>query len=246
MDKKAKSILFKTYWTSNGWKSVPETAPEDFKYAKSKGLMFDKVSYTIPEVKNFLVDLISDIPIDKIIKGFLSSLTNRRLDWRSAIASYFNASLVLGDKRDFYIANESIYQDCDLNVLNFERIKWSGVRHHDLLYNYLDLKLFKDEEISAPTQTDIDTFKNILTCIDTSTEGDYPSILRDRLKDFMKGSKNERHTIMEILGCCEILLPQSYDRPATGRHDWAFVEYWRGEDKYNRDIVGNYFKDYVK
>jgi hypothetical protein len=74
MDKKAKSILFKTYWTSNGWKSVPETTPEDFEYAKSKGLMFDKVSYSIPEVKEFLVDLIADIPIDKIIKGFLSSV----------------------------------------------------------------------------------------------------------------------------------------------------------------------------
>ncbi len=49
----------------------------------------------------------------------------------------------------------------------------------------------------------------------------------------MKGSKNERHTIMEILGCSEILEPKSYDRPTTGRHDWVFVEYWRGEDKFN-------------
>ena len=62
----------------------------------------------------------------------------------------------------------------------------------------------------------------------------------------MIGSKNERHTIMEILGCCKILEPKSYDRPTTGRHDWAFVEYWRGEDKFNKNIVDEYFGKYLK
>lgn len=41
MDKKAKDILFKTYWSSSGWKDNKSTDPSDFVYAKSKGLMFD-------------------------------------------------------------------------------------------------------------------------------------------------------------------------------------------------------------
>lgn len=43
MDKKAKDILFKTYWSSAGWKDDKFTAPDDFAYAKEKGLMFDMV-----------------------------------------------------------------------------------------------------------------------------------------------------------------------------------------------------------
>ncbi len=36
MDKKAKSILFKTYWSSQGWKRKYETDPLDFE-VRSKG-----------------------------------------------------------------------------------------------------------------------------------------------------------------------------------------------------------------
>ena len=162
------------------------------------------------------------------------------------MGSYFNARLVLHGERPFYSANDSIYQDVDLNVLNFERIKWSGVRHHDLLYNYLDLKLFQAETITEPTPADITTFKNILNCIATSSKGDYPSKLRDRLKEVMKGSQNERHMLMEILGASGILRPQRFDRPTTGRHDWVFVEYWRGEDAYDCGVVEEYFRGCLK
>lgn len=34
MDKKAKNILLKTYWDSNGWKENPEISEKDFEYAK--------------------------------------------------------------------------------------------------------------------------------------------------------------------------------------------------------------------
>ncbi|WP_223148896.1 hypothetical protein [Aquimarina sp. RZ0] len=91
MDKKAKSILFKTYWSSQGWKREYETDPIDFEYAKSKGLMFDQVSFSMNEIKSNLKSLLSQIEEKKITKGFLSSLSNKRLDWRSALASYFNA-----------------------------------------------------------------------------------------------------------------------------------------------------------
>ena len=246
MDKKAKSILFKTYWSSQGWKSEFKTDPIDFDYAKSKGLMFEPVSMSMKEVIANLESLVSQIESKKITDGFLSSLSNKRLDWRSALASYFNAKLILEGKREFYRPEIFKYDNEDLNVLNFERIKWSGVRHSDLLYNYLDLKLFMQENVSEPTALDIQTFKDILKCINDSETGEYPGKLRDRLKNVMKGSTSELHTIIEILGCCEILEPKSYDRPTTGRHDWAFVEYWRGEDKFNKKTVDEFFGQYLK
>ena len=244
MDKKAKSILFKTYWSANGWKREYETKPEDFDYAKSKGLMFDRISFELNDLKQELRSIIKRININLIINGFVSSLTNKRLDWRSAIGSYFNAKLTLENKRVQYRSDN--YNNEDLNVLNFERIKWGGVRHSDLLYNYIDLKLFEKEIITEPTTEDIDTLIRILNCIEESPNGEYPSKLRDRLKDVIKISKDQRHTLMEILACCEILKPKNYDRPTTGRHDWAFVEFWRGEDKYDKILVDKYFGELIK
>ena len=246
MDKKAKKILFDTYWSSQGWIREPETNKEDFEYAKSKGLMFDKLTISSDDLIKEIERLLKEIPITKVANAFLSSLTTKRLDWRSGLASYVNAKLILTGNRHNIRDKQYKSENEDLNILNFERIKWSGVRHSDLLYNYLDLTLLEKEEVSNPTAEDILIFKNILGCIDNSEEGEYPSKLRDKLKDVIKGSKDQRHTLMEILGCCEILQPKSTDRPTTGRHDWAFVEYWRGEDKYNKENVESIFGDKIK
>ena len=189
--------------------------------------------------------LLTEIPKKKVGQAFLASLSTRRLDWRSAIGSYANAQLNLTGKRPFRRPGKTQFEEEDLNVLNFERIKWAGVRHGDLLYNFLDLTLLQKEEIPQPTEEDISIFKNILDCINLAPPGEYPSKLRDRLKLVMKGSKDERHTIMEILACCEILQPQDYDRPIKGRHDWTFVEFWRGEDKFQQKMVDFYFGSFL-
>ena len=49
---------------------------------------------------------------------------------------------------------------------------------------------------------------------------------------------------MEILGCADIIKPLSLDRKEPGKHDWTFVLYRRGEDKYDKGNVNYYFGDY--
>lgn len=234
MDKKAKKILFDTYWSAQGWKKQYEITPEDFEYAKSKGLMFDNITIKNEELKTKLTELLNSTDIKMVSKAFLSSLTNKRLDWRSGIASYINAQLVLSGKRPNNRDDKYVYENEDLNVLNFERIKWSGVRYSNLLYNYLDLKLLSKEIISEPTDKDFQVFNNIIDCIDKSEVGEHPGKLRDRLKDAIGGTKDQRQRIMEILGCCEILQTRDHNRPVHPRSDFGFVACWRGEDKYNK------------
>jgi hypothetical protein len=274
MDKRAKNILFKTYW-KNGWiddKNVKITQ-EDFEYAKSKGLMFDNITITHDDCVNEILEIVKKISVKKISQAFLSSLSNRRLDWRSGIASYFIAKQLTkhayskavsghgynengeidctvytcGICRDlkYGIIGDEKYTDGDLNVMNFERIKWGGVRHGDLLYTLLDLRIFCTEEITEPTNEDIIIFKNILETIETSQPNDYPSTLEKRLSECIKSTKNERNILMEIMGCIEILKPASYDRPRRGRNDWKYIEFWRGEDKYNINMVNRYFEKYL-
>ena len=50
MDQKARKILMQTYWQSGGWRSGGYTyTEEDFQYAKSKGLMFDRLTISHDE-----------------------------------------------------------------------------------------------------------------------------------------------------------------------------------------------------
>ncbi|MDR2109631.1 MAG: hypothetical protein LBP28_09290, partial [Coriobacteriales bacterium] len=235
--------------------------------------MFDNITKTHDECINEILEIIEKISMEKVSQAFLSSLSNKRLDWRSSIASYFIAkqltkhtyskevsghgynengeinytSYTCGICRDLkygIIGNEK-YIDNDLNVLNFERIKWGGVCHGDLLYTLFDLRMFCTEEISEPTDEDIKIFKNILETIEKSKPDDYPGTLEKRLSACIKSTKNERKMLIEIMACIEILQPGSYDRQNRGKNDWKYIEFWRGEDKYNKNIVNKYFGKYL-
>ncbi|SEW52787.1 hypothetical protein [Chitinophaga arvensicola] len=271
MDKKAKNILFKTYW-KNGWIDVPQVSTEDFTYARSKGLMFDPLTISHDECIAEISGLLPAISTDKIVKAFLSSLSSRRLDWRSGLASYFIAkqltphkfhkavsghsytngvishtSYTCGICRDlkYGIIGDEFYQNTDLNVLNFERIKWGGVRHGQLDYTLFDLQQLQSATIPDPTPEDISIFKSILKVIAHSQPNDYPGALEKNLASVIKSTKAERKILIEILACIDILKPGSYDRPLKGKNDWLFVEYWRGEDKYNQEALDRYFAAYL-
>lgn len=274
MDKKAKQILFKTYWSSQGWIDRKDrfTDPNDFEYAKSKGLMFDSITMSHDECIDNIVTLVKQISKKKVCKAFLSSLSSRRLDWRSSISSYYlggkmklhkytpkvsghsyedgkivHTAYTCGICREvqYGVIGNKNYIDADLNVLNFERIKWGGVRHGDLLYTYLDLRCFSEEDIPEPTTEDKKIFKDILEVISTSQPQDAPGVLEKRLKDVIKGNKAERQILIEILACIGLLEAKSYDRPIRGKNDWVYVTYWRGEDKYNKDVLDEYFSMYL-
>ncbi|MBS5111557.1 MAG: hypothetical protein KHZ15_02585 [Coprobacillus cateniformis] len=274
MDKKAKDILLKTYWSSSGWKNQPYTDPLDFEYAKAKGLMFDPITITHDECIKRIVEIVDTITLEQVVKAFLCSLSTRRLDYRSAIASYTIAKLfslhpytpvisghfyqdgeivkkshtcqICRDLKYGIIGNE-YYQDVDLNILNFERIKWGGVRHGELIYILFDLEQFIKEDILEPTKQDCEIFKNILKMIQTCQSNDYPSVLCEKIKDipFFRSNKNERAMLIEIMACIGILKSGSYNRAVKSKNDWTFAEFWRGEDSYNKELVDQYFSQYL-
>ncbi len=274
MDKKAKKILFNTYWSSNGWKMGEERqiTPDDFAYAKEKGLMFDPITISHDECVKRLVKLAGSISKEQVAKGFLCSLSTRRLDWRSAVSSYGIANSIIEhtytpvETGHFYENGVALratytcakckdlgccvyeeYVNEDLNVLNFERIKWGGVRQGELLYTMFDLEQFAKEEIPEPSVEDITIFGGILQAVKSCKPGDYPSVLRDKLAEVegLKSNKDERSVILEILACLGVLAPKKYNRPEAGKHDWNYVTQWRGEDGYDEKVVDKYFGKYL-
>ena len=153
MDKKAKNILMKTYWSASGWKDEYTITPKDFTYAKEKGLMFDAVSISHDKCVKQIKAIVEKITPQQIVKAFISSLSSRRLDWRSGISSYYIAKMlpmhtytpVISGKSyengkvvytsctcsickdlKYGVIGKEYYKDVDVNILNFERIKWGG------------------------------------------------------------------------------------------------------------------------
>lgn len=275
IDKKAKNILFKTFWSATGWidARVQHTPPDDYAYAKAQGLMFDPVSFSHDQCLAEILSMRDSLSALQAGRALISSLSSRRLDWRSGLASYAVAQSlaahpytpiesgrsygpggqvtrvshtcrVCGDAKDGNIGSAN-YQDVDLNVLSFERLKWGGVRHGRLDYTWFDLRQLSDEEIPEPTAEDIAILNAILSTVAASQAGDRASALEPKLKPLLASSKDERRTLIEILSCIGVMRPLSRDRPAHGKSDWNYVNDWRGEDGYCTTTAARYFGPYL-
>ena len=74
MDKKALQILFKTYWSSSGWKPEEEqiTPPDDLLYAKRAGAMFDPVRLSHREIVRRALDARERVDAVAVADSFLA------------------------------------------------------------------------------------------------------------------------------------------------------------------------------
>jgi hypothetical protein len=144
----------------------------------------------------------------------------------------------------------------DLNRLNFERHKWGGVRRDDLVYAWLDFKLFRQEQnFQEPTVNDRETMRQILDIAGSLEPAASASKLEKSLMGRFKSSANERRVLIEILATCGILQPRNrsgysdeftyaFEREHTGQHfnDWSYPAiWWRGSDGVNQTAVAKYF-----
>lgn len=271
IDKKARTILFNTYWRSGGWvdRNARHTEPDDYAYAKAQGLMFDPVNMSHDDCVAALLAARDALPAGLAARAFVSSLSTRRLDWRSGLSSYALAQalaphsyapvesgrsygpdgqvthisttcLICRDARDGIIGRES-YQAIDLNVLNFERLKWGGVRHGQLDYTWFDLRELARLDVPEPSAADIAILNAVLQAAAASQPGERASTLEPRLKPLLASSKDERRMLIEALACIGVLRPLATDRAGHGKSDWQYAYSWRGEDGYCADTARRWF-----
>jgi hypothetical protein len=90
MDKKALKILMKTYWSTAGWTAENErlTTPDDLQYAKRAGIIFDPIRLSHDEMVRQAIEVRTKVDLHVVARAFLSSLTSRQLEIRSALGSY--------------------------------------------------------------------------------------------------------------------------------------------------------------
>lgn len=264
MDKKALRILFQAYWSSTGWRDEGErdVSPDDFRYAKQAGVMFDPIDLTHDQIVASCLRIRERIRAEDVADAFLASLTTRRLDLRSALGSYAVIRHLpehrhTGGRGACGICGEynQSRAGTDLNVLNFERFKWGGVRHQHLVYAAFDLEQFLAAGRPAPTQEDRAVLRSILDAIEGVNADVTAAQLQGKLSSLFKSNKAEREIVIGILGYCGILQaaehPGYWDGfvPNDGRElpPRRFVDmsypacWWRGRDGVDREAVRRIF-----
>lgn len=261
MDNKAIKILFKRYWSSSGWTNN-WLKKDELEYAKQAGVMFDPPELSHDDIIQNIVQIIPKLDLKEISEQFIASLSTRRLDLRSALGSYIVGSHLL---EHLFIGEESYCLYCgshsknrekqDLNVLNFERFKWGGVRHLDPLYIAFDLNQFKKTEKIIPTPEDYEILKRIFETIKALPPEAKVRDLEKSLSRVLKSNKEEREVLIQILGYCSILSSKEYpgflyefvpsierELPNHYKNDWSFpVCWWNGKIGLNEVAINLLF-----
>jgi hypothetical protein len=252
VDKRALKILFSSYWSASGWKRQSDTAPADLAYAKAAGLMFDPLLLSHQQAVEWAIRSRDSVSKEQVLKLFLVSLTTRRLDLRSALGSFATSRNLRvhvlensnGPARCCPVCGiyENLDKPADLNLLNFERFKWGGVRHDDPIYIALDLQEVAKQPALEPSPDDARIMADILHAARTIPENARLSDLVKKLASIFPSNVAERRTLIGILGYCGILVDQSRasffdsfphfcDRKDTrwAKDDWPYpVRWWQG------------------
>jgi hypothetical protein len=263
VDRKALQILHTTYWSSAGWKPEQVTPPDDLLYAKRAGVMFDPVRLSHDQVARNAIEVVAKVDAGAVADAFLASLSTRRLELRSALGSFavlrhLSEHEFSGDRSCTVCGGgDDPGEDIDLNVLNFERYKWGGVRHDEPLYAAFDLEQFLRCDRSEPVGADIAIFRSILRVIEGVPGETTAPQLQARLGKLLPSNKAEREVLINILGHCGVLRTPGHpgyfdsfvpecDRtiPSYRNVDMAYpVCWWRGRDGIDRTVLRYFFPD---
>lgn len=194
--------------------------------------------------------------------AFLASLTTRRLDLRSALGSYSVFRHMPVHRANSAVGACSVCglfgssgQSEDLNVLNFERFKWGGVRHDQPLYATLDLELLLKERPPHPTNEDIRLLKLILEALRDAPPSTTSAQVQRFLPKALKSNKPERDVLIALLGLAGVLAATArpgYSSQFVAPRDRALPErrfidmaypacWWRAEDGLDAREISTFF-----
>jgi hypothetical protein len=270
-DKRALKILFDTYWSSKGWKSVatpnwiPDTPPADLTYAYDAGVMFPAQRLSHDEAIRRIVELRALIHPLQVGSAFVASLSRNYLAQRSALGSY-SIALNMPDHsfttrpgwNSFSCSICGAYElkgNHDLNVLNFERHKWGGVRHSNPYYIAFDLDRFISEPSNSPLDLDWDLLEQVLEAVAGLPGAAKRTDLLRAVKPIVPGNESQRRALMGTLGFSGVISIPSHpgflntyscfvDRAETtwSKDDWPYpLRWWCGGNGVDREAVDFWF-----
>ena len=256
MDEGRKTLF--TLYNGTRWSEI-NISEEAFSVAKRQGYLFDYPKYeSHSESLNRRHDFLSQIEPRDIANAFLFSLSTRKLEYRSALGSYYFLRAI--PEHDFMKShNETLaaagghcylcgwtawetspnrqYIKSGDNFFNWLRYKYGGspVGNMNINYALFDLEQFLKLPKVMPAEEDTQIFMAILSCVDSLNSSDKAGRLRDTITKakILKSNKDELSVLLGALGICGILA--SNDFPA---YDTYFAnEYERDPSEYKNDFA---------
>ena len=236
-----------------------KVSAEDLALAKAEGYLFDYPKYeshadTLERLKGTL----AQIDPKAVADAFLFSLSTRRLEYRSALGSYYFAKAVpahafmnshnetlAAAARHCYLCGWQAWEDeptpfdlrYGLNFINYTRYKYGGnpVGILGIMYALFDLEQFLKLPPVVPTEDDARIFKQILSCVDLLNASEKAGKLRDAIlkAKVFRCSKDEVSVLLGELGICGILAGKEY--PSYGVY--FANEYERDPAEYKNDFA---------
>jgi hypothetical protein len=266
-DKRAVQILFNMFWSPSGWRPEQEqsVSAAEFEYAKSQGVMFDPSATSHQDVVERLLRAVNSLTPQEVGDAFLASLSSRRLDWRSLLGSYTvfrhmpshdATGAIRCDICGLYLNGSAN----DLNVLNFERLKWGGVRHGYPVYALLDIDIFRAMPRPVPTQEDLVIFKSIIASISAAPANARSATLNTNFPRELRANKAERDVMIGMFGFLGVLATEEHpgfarkfvradSRKLPGRRfvDMAYPAcWWHKQDGVRFEPLKEYFGHRIK
>lgn len=247
------------FWCSSGWKDDRIVSPEDFAYAKKQGAMFDFVALSHDEAVEAAVDAVALTTREAVARAFVASLSTRQLGLRSALGSYAVGRHMRKHPRDG--ARCAYCGECEQtsepNILNFERLKWGGVRHASPRYIALDLQALAAEGGAVPSDHDWRILRAILQAARTVGAAGRLGDLERALSGLFPSNNSERRTLIGILGYAGILIdparpdfrrgfvPESMRQHTPwAKDDWPYpVQWWSGPHGVSEAAVDEWFPE---
>jgi len=262
-DKRALKILFDTYWSSAGWKKSRHTPPDDLAFAMRAGIMFPPCTLNHDAVVERALSLRKGIAPIQVGSAFIAALAMKQPAILSALGSLAVALNMPAHRTrlnpgEVYCSVCGSYENnepYDVNVLNFERHKWGGVRHTDTSYIAFDLERFEAEFPNLPTEGDREILDSLFTTVENMPTGAKLGELVRNLKPVLPGNDAQRRTVIELLCLAGVLripgrigflrsFPIMRDREHTpwSKDDWGYpARWWRGGEGIDREAVSFWF-----
>jgi hypothetical protein len=270
VDRRALQILKDTYKTYTGWELEPPLPPpDDYDYARSKGLMFDPIQCSHDDKVKRVAAVCRRVRPREAARAFLASLGGR-LEWRSALGCYavFRHMRVHKYKPKGPTTGDHPRNWCvvcgdfnypfpkDLNLVNYYRFEQGASEDRPLEAAFI-LERFTQESHAEPTPVDFDTLRGILRAAASLPAQARANDLEKAVAKRLKTNKYKRQSLLEILSFCGIF--QSCDCPGylhafvNFEHrgyppgpasEWGYpMRWWRGSDGVNAEAVKFWFPE---
>lgn len=246
--------LFALY--KNPYQNEVKVSEAEIAIAKEQGYLFDYPEYESHlDALSRVRGLVAQIDPKDIANAFLFSLSTRRLEYRSALGSYYYAAaipdhefmdshneMIAATKNHCYLCGwtgrlQTANIKYGYNLYNYERYKFGGSTIGSIHINYalFDLEQFIKLPKVAPTEEDKKIFADILSCVDCLGSSDKAGKLRNTISTakIFKCNKDEISVLLGELGICGILACKNFPS-----YDVFFA------NEYQRDPIEHY-NDFV-